>query len=52
MAKAKSGLFDQLAPRPLADRMRPKTLDEVVGQDHVLAPEAPLGRMLAAGRLA
>lgn len=52
MAKAKSGLFDQLAPRPLADRMRPNTLDEVVGQDHVLAPEAPLGRMLAAGRLA
>jgi putative ATPase len=52
MAKAKSGLFDQLAPRPLADRMRPRTLDEVVGQDHVLAPEAPLGRMLAAGRLA
>ena len=52
MAKAKSGLFDQLAPRPLADRLRPKTLDEVVGQDHVLAPEAPLGRMLAAGRLA
>ena len=52
MAKAKSGLFDQLAPRPLADRMRPNALDEVVGQDHVLAPEAPLGRMLAAGRLA
>jgi putative ATPase len=52
MAKAKSGLFDQLAPRPLADRMRPNTLDEVVGQDHVLAPEAPLGRMLVAGRLA
>ncbi|MDF3075697.1 MAG: family ATPase [Alphaproteobacteria bacterium] len=52
MAKAKSGLFDQLAPRPLADRMRPRTLDEVVGQDHVLAPDAPLGRMLAAGRLA
>jgi putative ATPase len=52
MAKAKSGLFDQLAPRPLADRMRPKTLDEVVGQDHVLAPDAPLGRMLIAGRLA
>ncbi|MGE0152480.1 MAG: replication-associated recombination protein A [Reyranellaceae bacterium] len=52
MAKAKSGLFDQLAPRPLADRLRPKTLDEVVGQDHVLAADAPLGRMLAANRLA
>ncbi|MGE0659104.1 MAG: replication-associated recombination protein A [Reyranellaceae bacterium] len=49
---AKAGLFDKLAPRPLADRMRPKTLDEVVGQDHVLAPDAALGRMLQSGRLA
>ncbi len=49
---AKSGLFDTLAPRPLADRMRPRTLDEVVGQDHVLAPDAALGRMLQSGRLA
>lgn len=49
---AKAGLFDSLAPRPLADRMRPKTLEEVVGQDHVLAPDAALGRMLASGRLA
>ena len=38
--------------RPLADRLRPKTLDEVVGQDHILAPQAPLGRMVAAKRLA
>jgi putative ATPase len=38
------------APRPLADRLRPAKLSEVVGQDHVLAPEAPLGRMIAAGR--
>jgi len=49
---AKAGLFDSLAPRPLADRMRPKTLEEVVGQDHVLAPDAALGRMLVSGRLA
>jgi putative ATPase len=38
------------APRPLADRLRPKSLAEVVGQDHLLGPDAPLGRMIAAGR--
>jgi putative ATPase len=38
------------APRPLADRLRPQSLAEVVGQDHLLGPEAPLGRMIAAGR--
>ena len=37
--------------RPLADRLRPRALTEVVGQDHLLAPEAPLGRMIASGRL-
>ncbi len=45
-------LFEHLAPRPLADRLRPATLDEVVGQDHLLGPERPIGRMVAAGRLA
>ena len=39
------------APRPLADRLRPAHLSDVIGQDHILAPEAPLGAMLAAGRL-
>ncbi len=38
------------APRPLADRLRPQTLEDVVGQDHVLGPDGPLGRMLAQGR--
>jgi putative ATPase len=38
-------------PRPLADRLRPRTLDEVVGQDHLLGPAGPIGRMLAARRL-
>ena len=38
------------APRPLADRLRPTRLAEVVGQDHLLSPEGPLGRMIAAGR--
>jgi len=42
------GLPDD-APRPLADRLRPKALAEVVGQDHLLAPEGPLGRMVARG---
>lgn len=39
------------APRPLADRLRPKTLAEVIGQGHVLGPEGPLGAMLAAHSL-
>ncbi len=39
------------APRPLADKLRPKSLDEVVGQDHLIAADGPIGRMLAAGRL-
>ena len=45
-------LFEQQAPRPLADRLRPRTLAEVVGQDHLLAADAPIGRMVAARRLA
>src|SRR5580692_6883886 len=38
------------APRPLADRLRPQSLSEVVGQDHLLNPEGPLGRMVANNR--
>jgi putative ATPase len=37
--------------QPLADRLRPQTLDELVGQDHLLGPETPLGRMFARGQL-
>ena len=37
--------------RPLADRLRPKTLGEVIGQEQVLGPDAPLGAMLGAGSL-
>ena len=44
-------LFEPQAPRPLADCLRPLTLDEVVGQAHLLAEDAPLGRMLASGRM-
>jgi putative ATPase len=40
------------APRPLADRLRPQSLDEVVGQDHLLGPEGPIRRMADAHRLA
>jgi putative ATPase len=38
-------------PRPLADRLRPKSLAEVIGQDKVLSRDGPLGAMLAAGSL-
>jgi putative ATPase len=38
--------------RPLADRLRPRTLDEVVGQDHLLGPDGTITRMLARGSLA
>lgn len=46
-----SSLFEDQAPRPLADRLRPATLEQVVGQGHLLSDEGPLGRMVKAGRL-
>jgi putative ATPase len=39
------------APRPLADRLRPTKLAEVVGQEQLVGPEGTLTRMLASGRL-
>jgi putative ATPase len=39
------------ADAPLADRLRPRDLTEVIGQDHVTGPEGAIGRMVAAGRL-
>ena len=39
-------LFSALAGQPLADKLRPKTLDEIVGQDHLLGPDGPLRRMI------
>ena len=42
------------APRedaPLADRLRPRDLSEVVGQEHLTGPDGAIGRMVAAGRL-
>ncbi|MFM7335085.1 MAG: replication-associated recombination protein A [Tabrizicola sp.] len=51
-------LFDTAAnqgqdsgPRPLADRLRPKALAEVIGQEKVLSRDGPLGAMLASGSL-
>ncbi len=46
-----TGLFESAAPRPLADRLRPQHLGEVVGQAHLLGAEGPIGRMVAARRL-
>ena len=38
-------------PRPLADRLRPQSLSDVIGQQQVLGPDAPLGTMLSSGSL-
>ncbi|OAN74917.1 AAA family ATPase [Jannaschia sp. EhC01] len=38
-------------PRPLADRLRPQSLDDVIGQDHLLGPEGALRVMLDSGAL-
>lgn len=37
--------------QPLAERLRPQTLADVIGQGHLLGPEAPIGRMASSGRL-
>lgn len=45
-------LFDQDGPpAPLAERLRPATINDVVGQDHLTGPNGAIGRMLAAGKL-
>ncbi len=43
--------LEKSAPRPLADRLRPKRLEEVVGQDHLVGSEGTLTRMLNSGRV-
>ena len=46
-----TGLFDEPRPRaPLADALRPKTLDEVVGQEHLLGPGKPLRLAFESGK--
>src|SRR5580698_6118901 len=60
MSQASGDLFGSDAPpeasprgdRPLADRLRPRALDEVVGQDHLLGPDGVVTRMLTRGSLA
>lgn len=42
-----STLFETQGPRPLADLIRPSELTQVVGQDHLLGPDGPIGRMVA-----
>jgi putative ATPase len=44
--------LDEAAPRPLAERLRPNKLADVVGQNHLLKPDGPIGRMVAGKRLA
>ena len=51
MAKETGSLFETDAPRPLADRLRPSSLAEVLGQEHLLAEDAPLARMTREGRM-
>jgi putative ATPase len=46
-----SGLFAAPEAGPLADRLRPTVIAEVAGQEHLLGPEGPIGRMIAAGTL-
>ena len=40
-----------MAPRPLADELRPATLDQVVGQDHLLGSNGTIARMVKTGKL-
>ncbi len=58
MSKAPTDLFapadigDTITIRsPLADRLRPTQLDQIIGQDHLTGPAGAIGRMVAAGRL-
>jgi len=44
-------LFESTASRPLAETLRPKRLVDVVGQDHLLGPASPIGRMVTARKL-
>jgi putative ATPase len=47
-----STLFETQAPRPLADRLRPRRLADIVGQDHLIGADGPIGRMVAGRQLA
>jgi putative ATPase len=47
-----AGSAETGAAAPLADRLRPRSLDEIVGQEHLTGAEGAIGRMVAAGKLA
>lgn len=52
MSEQQPSLFEaDDTSRPLADRLRPDAIADVVGQDHLLAPDAPIGRMIEGQRL-
>jgi putative ATPase len=44
-------LFEDLAPAPLAERLRPKSLEEIVGQEHILGEGKPLRKQIERGEL-
>jgi len=44
-------MLDNQDYRPLADRIRPRTLDEFIGQDHIIGKDKPLSKAIASGRL-
>ena len=46
-----NSLFSSQVQRPLADRMRPEKLDDIVGQDQLLGEDAPLRRMIATAKV-
>lgn len=45
------GLFDELAGRPLADRLRPSSIEEIMGQEHLLGKDGPIRLMTDADKL-
>ena len=46
-----NNLFMENRSQPLADRLRPKSISQIVGQDHLLGATAPIGRMLSQKRV-
>jgi putative ATPase len=49
--KMNESLFSNNVKRPLADRLRPTKLEDVVGQEHLIGKNAPIGRMLKSGKI-
>lgn len=45
------GLFSQLSSRPLADKLRPEKMDDIVGQDHLIGPDGPIRKMVEAKKI-